>query len=78
MIEYLEERQTAGKRIKVCHLHNPGYEGNPDLESLIQQMADQGYNFAGLINKHIPTGTFGWPSYDYLFIKAQESMRIIT
>ena len=66
----LEERQTAGKRIKVYHLHNPGYGSNPDIQDMIQEMADQGYNFAGLIKEYIPTGSYGWPSYDYLFIKA--------
>ena len=74
-----EERHTAGKRIKVYRLHNPGYQWkrddgtiarNPTEEDMIQEMADQGYNFAGLIDKYIPTGIYGSPSYNYLFIKA--------
>ena len=76
----LEERQTAGKRIKVYKLHNPGYSWNADdgtqhynstEQDMIQQMANEGYNFAGLIDKTIPTGVYGWPSYTYLFIKAE-------
>ena len=68
----LEERNTAGKKIKVYCLHNPGWGGNPTEEDMIQEMADKGYNFAGLINEYIPTGMYGWPSYNYLFIKAGE------
>jgi len=66
----LEERKTANKRIKVYNLHNPGGD-NPTEEDMIQEMADTGYNFAGLIRESIPTGTYGWPSYWYLFILAE-------
>ena len=72
----LEERQTAGKRIKVYYLHNPGHvqadgRRNPNEEDMIQEMADKGYNFAGLIREHIPTSSYGWPGYWYLFIAVE-------
>jgi len=69
----LEERQTANKRIKVYNLHNPGYENNPTEEDMIQEMADKGYNFAGLIRELHPPGAYSWPSYWYLFILAEEA-----
>ena len=76
----LEERATAGKRIRVESLWNgqwlawhKNYEDkrHGDLADLIQAMADDGYNFAGKIDEYIPTGTIAAHTEDFLFIKAE-------
>ena len=75
----LEERPTAGKRISVETLLNgrwvPWYKRPDDtrrggLEEMIQGMADDGYNFAGMVDEFVPTGTVATYTQDFLFIKA--------
>ena len=76
----LEERATAGKRIRVESLwngkwlwwqNNPEEKRHGNLAVLIQAMADDGYNFAGKIDEYVPTGTIAAHTEDFLFIKAE-------
>ena len=66
----LEERQTAGKRIRVEHSWDGLWNGR-SLEGMIQQLADDGYNFAGKVDEYISTG-ISRSMAAYLFIKAEE------
>lgn len=72
----LEERQTAGKRIRVERLwggNSCAHGDRLNLEGLIQYMAGEDYNFAGKINEYIPTGTLAMHTEDFLFIKAEDN-----
>ena len=76
----LEERHTAGKRVRVEHLWDGMWAGldidgstkHGGLAVMIQVLANYGYNFAGKVDEFIPTGTIARPTADFLFIKAPE------
>ena len=77
----LEERATAGKRIKVMTTYNGTWHtdevvdgkswGGEGLERLIQYMSDKGFNFAGKVDEYIPTGSLALHTEDFLFIRAE-------
>ena len=69
----LEERHTAGKRIRIETLWNgTWHRRGGGLQEMIQTLADEGYNFAGKVDEYMPTGTIAAHTQDYLFIKAPE------
>ena len=61
---------TAGKRVRVETVFDGHWRGG-GLETLIQAMADEGFDFLGKIDEYTPTGTIARPLQTYLFAKLQ-------
>ncbi len=63
---------TAGNKIKIETLNfGSGIHigENKNIESMIQRLADEVYDFAGIIDEFIPEGMMASHTKDLLFIK---------